>query len=355
MGARRVADLLGPGLVVLAWIGAPGCGSGGRVDTGASGVTSGGETGTGGGSSGGGASSSTTGATGADASESGDAGSSGDTSGVAVGPPYVELTLLASQSDPALGAGQGVELRDGRIYAYGDRQGTGVIREYEVIAGDPPALEFSGLEVVLRRDGVDLIPHPTGLTWGPEGTFLGNTVAGVGTIFVIDWPQMLADGDLDVAVLAEVSDDVLSGGTRPERVRVGEVWRLASAGYLDADAGNTLRLFDAAALVGAGSTAEPGVLVATAPIGPWVQSLAYFESLDLLVAAQNLSYGSGWRISVAPLDAEGALGEVQVIEAGLPGGELEGIHPLGDGVHAVLITSGKVDNLWIAALEPLAP
>ena len=158
-----------------------------------------------------------------------------------------------------------------------------------------------------------------------------------------------------MAVLAEVSDDVLSGGTRPERVRVGEVWRLASAGYLDADAGNTLRLFDAAALVGAGSTAEPGVLVATAPIGPWVQSLAYFESLDLLVAAQNLSYGSGWRISVAPLDAEGALGEVQVIEAGLPGGELEGIHPLGDGVHAVLITSGKVDNLWIAALEPLAP
>ncbi len=283
-----------------------------------------------------------------------DATTTGATTDAPAGPPWVTFSLLASQTDAALGAGQGVELRDGRIYAYGDRQGTGVLREYDIVAGAPPSLAFTGREVLLRRGGVDLVPHPTGLTTNPElGTFLGNTVAGIGTVLVIDWAVMLADGDLDNAVLAEVADDVMAGGTRPEFVRVGEAWRLASAGYLADDAANTLRVFDAAALAGATATSDPGVLVSAAPIGPWVQSLAFFDELGLLVAAQNLTYGTGWRLTVAPITPDGSLGEAQVIEGDLPASELEGIHPLGDGEHAVLITSGATDNLWIAALAPL--
>jgi hypothetical protein len=270
----------------------------------------------------------------------------------AAGPPYVALTLLGSQSDPDLGAGQGVARRDGRIYAYGDRQGTGVIREYDVVAGDPPTLAYSGREVLLQANGVDRIPHPTGLTWRPEhGTFLGNTVAGVGTIFVVDWDALWTEGDLDNAILAEVADDLLTGGTRPELVPVAGAWRLASAGYLEAD--NTLRLFDPEVLKAAAATSDPGVLVSAAAIGPWVQSLAYVDALDLLIAAQNLAYGGGWRLSVAPLTADGDLGEVQVIEEDLPSGELEGVAWLGVDTYAVLVTSAAADNLWIAALDPL--
>lgn len=281
-----------------------------------------------------------------DAASAGASDGATSTGEAPAGPPWIEVTLLASQTDVALGAAQGAEVRDGRVYVFGDRGGVGVIREYEFDAG-APSLDFTGREVLLQRAGVDLAPHPTGLTWHPEfGTLLGNTVGGVGTIFVIDWARLWSDGDLDDAVLAEIADDPAAGGVRPEMIAVDGVWRVATAGYLGS--GNVLRLFDPAALVAAPSTSAPGVEVAALPFGPWVQALAYAEEEGVVVAAQNLAYGSGWKIAAAPLGA-GGLGEVQEIVAGLPGGELEGFHPIGDGAHAVLVTSAAADNLWIAA------
>jgi hypothetical protein len=65
-------------------------------------------------------------------------------------------------TDAKLGACQGIAIRDGRIYAYGDvysaRPRVGVMREYNM------DLKPTGREVWLRRAGQPIIIHPTGLT-----------------------------------------------------------------------------------------------------------------------------------------------------------------------------------------------
>ena len=62
-----------------------------------------------------------------------------------------------------LGAAQGIAVREGRIYAYGDvysaQPRVGVIREYDM------ELKPTGREVWLRKGDRPLITHPTGLTW----------------------------------------------------------------------------------------------------------------------------------------------------------------------------------------------
>jgi hypothetical protein len=66
-------------------------------------------------------------------------------------------------TDTKLGACQGIAVRDGRIYAYGDvysvKPRVGVIREYDM------DLNPTGREVWLRQADRPLIIHPTGLTW----------------------------------------------------------------------------------------------------------------------------------------------------------------------------------------------
>ena len=117
-----------------------------------------------------------------------------------------------------IGAGQGVEVRDGRVYLYGDA-GIGVVREYDVVENS--ALRFTGRQIQLTAGGRSLAQHPTGLTVAPGlGTLLGNTVAEKGTILMIDWAQALANGTLEGAVQATVADDLAVNGTRPE-VRTG--------------------------------------------------------------------------------------------------------------------------------------
>ncbi len=73
------------------------------------------------------------------------------------------LDVERSITDIGLGAVQGVVVRDGKIYAYGDvyqaQPRVGVIREYN------ERLESTGRVVWLRRGGKPLIVHPTGLTW----------------------------------------------------------------------------------------------------------------------------------------------------------------------------------------------
>ncbi len=73
------------------------------------------------------------------------------------------LEIDRSITDPGLGAVQGVVVRDGKIYAYGDvfraEPRVGVIREYT------ERIEPTGRVVWLRRGGKPLIVHPTGLTW----------------------------------------------------------------------------------------------------------------------------------------------------------------------------------------------
>ena len=115
---------------------------------------------------------------------------------------------------PGLGFGQGVEVRDGKIFLYGDAS-TGVVREYNLVGNN--ALSYTGRQVLLTTGGKDLVSHPTGFTVSPGiGTFLGNTVSQKGTIYMIDWAHALATGTLDGAIQATIADDLAVNGTRPE-------------------------------------------------------------------------------------------------------------------------------------------
>src|SRR4051794_27625377 len=122
------------------------------------------------------------------------------------------LDVERSITDAGLGAVQGVVVRDGRVYAYGDvfqaEPRVGVIRE------STEQFEPTGRVVWLRRGGEPLIVHPTGLTWHDRwGTLLGDTIKSAdptrsrAVIYRLDWERAWKDGDLDEAVLDVVEDD----------------------------------------------------------------------------------------------------------------------------------------------------
>ena len=105
-------------------------------------------------------------------------------------------------------------------------------------------------------------------------TLLGNTVSEKGTILMIDWERGLASGTLDGAVQATVADDLAVNGSRPEYVRVGQRWLVATADY-GAQA-NEVRLYDPEMLKTAARTSEPGVLVHR------FRSSSYVQPADVL-------------------------------------------------------------------------
>ncbi len=143
-----------------------------------------------------------------------------------------EFTPSRAVTDSGLGAVQGVVVRDGKIYAYGDvfsaKPRVGVIREYDM------ELKPTGRVVWLRRDDKPLILHPTGLTWDDRfGTFLGDTVLKKAVIYRLDWARAWEDGNLDHAVRDVIDDDAATNGCRPTFVTVGGRTFLATSDYGD--------------------------------------------------------------------------------------------------------------------------
>jgi hypothetical protein len=204
---------------------------------------------------------------------------------VAAGPPFTVA---------GVGAGQALEWRDGLLWVAGDAD-TGVLRAFTVDLA-ARTVQDAGITLALTVAGQDQVPHPTGLTHHPDhGTFLGNTVGGVGTLRVIDWSALRGGGTLDGAVLATVDDDLAANGTRPELVRLGTRWLLATADY--GDTGNALRLYDPDVLTTVARTSQPGVLQASLPAPPLVQSLRWLDDRGLLVLVQNTASGNGWRLT----------------------------------------------------------
>ena len=130
-----------------------------------------------------------------------------------------ELSESRAITDQSLGAVQGVVVRDGKVYAYGDvfsaKPRVGVMREYDL------ELKPTGRVVWLRRDEKPLILHPTGLTWDQRlGTFLGDTVLKKAVIYRLDWARAWQDGNLDHAVRDVIDDDAATNGCRPTFVSV---------------------------------------------------------------------------------------------------------------------------------------
>jgi hypothetical protein len=263
----------------------------------------------------------------------------------------LSVSILGVQTCEKLGACQGASEHDGFVYLYGDAN-PGVIRQYTVTGGDVPRLEYTGLEISLTRNGENIINHPTGLTWNPQfGTYLGNTVTATkkGTIYHLDWPKMLIEKNLDHAVLNTVDDDLAVQGCRPEFVRRGDNWYLATADY--GSVKNAVRIYDPARLAVVSRTSEPGVLIEQHPCLPFVQQLHWVDARQELLVIQNQIVGRRWRL--VPVTDLWHTPDLRTIKPydDLPGlDELEGFSMI-DPQHCVLVTSSRNNNCTMAKIE----
>ena len=260
-------------------------------------------------------------------------------------------------TDEGLGAAQGVAIRDGKVYAYGDvrRPGprVGVIREYGL------DLRPTGRAVWLRKAGVPIILHPTGLTWHPRwGTFLGDTVDKKAKIYRLDWEKAWADGDLDAALLDTIDDDAAVNGCRPEFVTVNGRPLLATADY--GDVRPEIRLLDPDALLAARRTSAPGVVAHRVLAGGWNQNLSWDDQTGRLTCIENVIEGRGWRLDTIDLALAVAHGRVDGPGIRVstvtfdPHDELEGYCRL-DRDRAIFLTSSRVDNFTVGVIRPATP
>jgi hypothetical protein len=222
------------------------------------------------------------------------------------GSPALKIEIVARQTCEGLGACQGAALHDGFVYLYGDlyekdrQSGPGIIRQYAFARDDQgvPHVRDTALQIRLVRHGENIINHPTGLTWNSTyGTYLGNTITKTkkGTICHLNWAQMIVDRNLDNAVLNVTDDDLAIQSSRPEFVRRGDRWMLATANY--GQVKNAVRVYDPALLANAKSTSESLVLVEQFTCGPWVQQLHWIDAPGLLMLVQNQIEGRRWRLT----------------------------------------------------------
>ena len=267
----------------------------------------------------------------------------------------VEPTQTAT--DQTLGAGQGVLVRDGRIYAYGDvfkaQPRIGVIREYGL------DLIPTGRTIWLQRHGKPVILHPTGLTWNPRfGTFLGDTVDRIATIYRLNWDRAWQDGNLDSAILDVCPDDAAINGCRPEFVTVAGRTFLATADY--GEVRPEIRLLDPEKLLETHRTSAPGVVVHRIMAGPWNQALHWRADRGELTCVENVIEGRGWRLETINLARAVADGRVDGPEVRVsrftfpPHDELEGFCWL-DQTRALFITSNRSENLKVGRIQVTEP
>jgi hypothetical protein len=273
------------------------------------------------------------------------------------------VDIERSITDLGLGAVQGVVVRDGFVYAYGDvaqaKPRVGVMREYN------KQLEPTGRVVWLRRGNEPLIMHPTGLTWHERwGTFLGDTVKTAdpnrsrAVIYRLDWKRAWKDGNLDNSVRNVIDDDVAINGCRPELVTLGGRVLMATADY--GDIRPEIRLYDPDALLAAGRSSSPGVAVHHVLCGPFNQNLHWDAEAGQLTCVQNVVAGRGWRLDVLDLAravADGRADGPQVRVRQLtfpPHDELEGYWSL-DGKRGIFAVARRHDNLFVASLHATAP
>jgi len=253
------------------------------------------------------------------------------------------ISLLSSQSEPLVGAAQGVAVRDDLVYVFGDAD-TGIIVEYTQMWSAPPQLNPTGRVIRLTRNGEDLIPHPTGLTFHPTlDTFIGNTVDEQGEIFAIDFDRALADGNLDNAVLNRTVDDEAVNGSRPEYARYHGDAVIATADY--GPEGNEVRLYDPERLSQAERTSEDGVVVGRLSSGPWVQSLHWLDDRGTLVLVQNQIEGMLYRLSFVRLEKAQTLRRAPKLDLDYPRDEFEGFALL-ESNRCLLVSSSHARNIW---------
>ena len=259
--------------------------------------------------------------------------------------PPRRWVLTETRTLAGVGKAQGAAVHDGRLYVYGDAD-MGVIVEFTL------DLQPTGRRLRLTRGGHDLISHPTGLTFHPvHGTFIGDSPWRLfkrgATIYQIDWERAWADGTLDHAVRAVIQDDLAKAGTRPEFVRVGDRWLLATADY---DPDGQVRLYDPEKLRDGGRTSEPGVLIGSFALEGRTQSLVWEDATGWLYSVQNPRPGRGWRIVVLDLGKAAKAGTLIEQQDFPPDSELEGLVLLPED-RLLFLTSEKTDNARLGRLQ----
>lgn len=258
------------------------------------------------------------------------------------------VKVVGAQTVEGLGAGQGASVHGRFVYLYGDAD-TGVIRQYRYSETGGPRLTFTGREILLTRDGDDLVAHPTGLTFDDDhGVFLGDTVGGRGVIHHIDWDRALADGNLDHAVLNTAVDDLAVNGCRPEYVDIDGRRLIATADYGDTD--NAVRLYDPAALAKAAKTSDDGVLVARRPCGAFVQSMEWIDDAETLVLARNQVAGLRYRLTFVRFDDGADFRDAATVDLNHADDELEGFVML-DADSCLMFNSSARRNVWFAEID----
>ncbi len=260
-------------------------------------------------------------------------------------------------TDLGLGAVQGIAVRDGKIYAYGDvvqaKPRVGVIREYDL------ELKPTGRVVWLQRDGKPLILHPTGLTWDDRfGTFLGDTVLKKAVIYRLDWALAWQEGNLDHAVRDVIDDDSATNGCRPTFVTLGGQTFLATSDY-----GNIrpeVRLYDTEVLLAAKHSNASGVIIHRFRCGAFNQNMQWDAATGRLTCVQNVIEGRGWRLDVLDLAKAVAAGDASApgvrvrTQTFMPHDELEGYWPLGTE-RSLLAVARRQDNLLVGVIRSMEP
>jgi hypothetical protein len=268
-----------------------------------------------------------------------------------------KLDTLRTATEPQLGAVQGVAVRDGKIYAYGDvysaRPRVGVMREYTT--------EFAptGRYVWLSQNGRPLIVHPTGLTWNERwGTLLGDTVQKKAMIYRLDWERAWQDGNLDNAVRTIIDDDAAINGCRPTFVAVDGRTYIATSDY--GDVRPELRIYDPDRLLAARRSSAPGVIVHRLSCGAFNQNMYWDAASGRLTCAQNVIEGRGWRLEVFDLARAIAAGRSDAPDARVAlqtfasHDELEGFWPIAED-RVLLAVARRQDNLLLGTIRKVEP
>ncbi|MEQ9440122.1 MAG: hypothetical protein RIG62_13800 [Cyclobacteriaceae bacterium] len=267
----------------------------------------------------------------------------------------IQVSIDKTVTIDSLGACQGVSYQHNYVYLYGDRE-VGIIRQYQL---GNQQLSYTGQEYQLTENREDVIGHPTGLAIHDQmPVFLGNTVRmnPEGTswqayIYQIDWAGLRQDKTLDGHVLNVIEDDACIQGARPEYVRLGDQWWVASADY--GPTGNEVRLYDPQQLTKVKKTSAPGVLYKKFSCGAWVQNLHWLDEEEILVLVQNQEEGKKWRLTFLDFPASVEQGKAQVIKIVDidRNDELEGFTFLDDPGKGIAVTAHRSDNVSYLQLQ----
>lgn len=230
---------------------------------------------------------------------------------------YIEIPLV-SRSYPLIGAGQGIQFINDKIYLYGDSE-IGIVQELEL------NLDPTGWTGALTYHGENLISHPTGIAY-KDGypTIMGQA----GRFYIIDWGIFRKEGNLDNAIIKIVKDAISYKGARPEYVSIGDKWYIATAAY-EIDGLSEIRLFDPDNFETAEHVDDSNVTMYRFPVSAFVQSLHWQASIGQIVLVQNIDYERGWKLTYLDLGKaienwNGLYDAVTKTECFAYGSELEG-------------------------------